>query len=130
MKSYVSGKIKELRKNSGMTQSELAKKLGISPSAVGMYEQGRREPDSEMLLRLCEVFSVSTDTLLGNSTGVDEKSRELTDVFDEFTQLLSTQQGLMFDGVPLNDEDRSKIVDAVKVVAAIAKQQQMKKTFG
>ena len=74
--------------------------------------------------------SVSTDTLLGNSTGVDEKSRELTDVFDEFTQLLSTQQGLMFDGVPLNDEDRSKIVDAVKVVAAIAKQQQMKKTFG
>ena len=35
----------------------------------------------------------------------------------------------MFDGVPLNDDDRSKIVDAIRVVAALA-QQQHKKSFG
>ena len=131
MKSYIGSKIKELRKNAGLTQSELAAKLGISASAVGMYEQGRREPDREMLLRLCSVFSVSTDTLLGNTDNKQKpESRELSDVFDEFTGLLSSQQGLMFDGVPLNDDDRSKLIDAMKVVAAIAKQQHQKKSFG
>ena len=39
-------RIAALRRQAGMNQGELAKKLGISPSAVGMYEQGRREPNS------------------------------------------------------------------------------------
>lgn len=129
MKNYIGNKIKELRKEVGMTQSELAARLGISSSAVGMYEQGRREPDNDMILRLCSVFGVTSDSLLGNKKKRTE-SRELSEVFDEFTQLLSSQQGLMFDGVPLNDEDRNKLVDAINVVAAIAKQQQQKKSFG
>ena len=129
MKSYVGNKIRELRNGSGMTQAELAAKLGISASSVGMYEQGRREPDSETILKLCSIFGISTDYLLGN-TKTEKKSvgREISDVFDEFTQILTSQQGLMFDGVPLNDDDRSKIVDAIRVVAALA--QQHKKSFG
>ena len=128
MKNYVGSKIKELRKQSGMTQAELAGKLGISSSAVGMYEQGRREPDNDMMLKLCDVFDVSADDLLGQIKKTGKSvTRELSEVFDEFTQLLSAQQSLMFDGVPLNDDDKSKIVDAIKVVAAIAKQQQSTK---
>ncbi len=128
MKNYVGSKIKELRKQSGMTQAELAGKLGISSSAVGMYEQGRREPDNDMMLKLCDVFDVSADDLLGQIKKTGKSvTRELSEVFDEFTQFLSAQQSLMFDGVPLNDDDKSKIVDAIKVVAAIAKQQQSTK---
>ena len=47
-------------------------------------------------------------------------------MFDEFTRMLSMQQGLMFDGEPLGDEDRSMIVDAIKAVAALAHQQHKK----
>ena len=36
--------IRSLRATNGMTQKELADKLSISPSTIGMYEQGRREP--------------------------------------------------------------------------------------
>lgn len=126
MKSYVGNKIKELRKAAGMTQTELAARLGISPSAVGMYEQGRREPDREMIIKLCTVFGVSSDSLIGNA---QSETKELSEVFDEFTQVLSSHQGLMFDGVPLNEEDRTKLIDAIKVVAAIAKQQKTK-SFG
>ncbi|MBQ8134688.1 MAG: helix-turn-helix transcriptional regulator [Clostridia bacterium] len=128
MKNYVGSKIKELRKRSGMTQAELAGKLGISSSAVGMYEQGRREPDNDTMLRLCNVFDISADDLLGQTKKPGKSvTRELSEVFDKFTQFLSAQQSLMFDGVPLNDDDKSKIVDAIKVVAAIAKQQQSTK---
>ncbi len=130
MKNRVGSKIKELRKNSRMTQSELAGKLGISASAVGMYEQGRRQPDSAMILKICSVFGVSADYLLGKNKSVQKHGVcELSEVFDEFTQVLSSQQGLMFDGVPLNEEDKKKIVDAIRAVAALAKQHR-KESFG
>ena len=117
-------RIRELRKRAGMTQAELAARIGVSASTVGMYEQGRREPDNTKLVELCNVFGVSVDHLLGNSGAEDNSgSVEVSEVFDEFTKKLSAQEGLMFDGVPLNNSDRMKIIDAIKVVAAIARQQ-------
>ncbi len=128
MNKNVGNKIRELRKNAGMTQSELADRLGISPSAVGMYEQGRREPDSNMLLKICSVFGTSSDYILGKAEENKAETREISDVFDEFTRILSMQQGLMFDGEPLGEADRGMIVDAIKAVAALARQQHRKPT--
>ena len=62
-----------LRKQSGMSQKELAARLKISPSTVGMYEQCRREPDCAVLVRLSEIFQVSTDFLLtGNVRAAED----------------------------------------------------------
>lgn len=117
-------KIRQLRKQAGMTQSQLAARLGISPSAVGMYEQSRREPDSDTLRRLCEIFDVSGDYFIGpDSRTLSSGSMEVSEVFDEFTRRLTQQEGLMFDGVPLNQDDRRKIIEAIRVVAALARQQ-------
>lgn len=60
-------RMKELRKEQKMTQDELADKLGISRSTVGMYEQGRREPDFEMLDMTADVFDVSIGYMVGNN---------------------------------------------------------------
>jgi len=57
-------RIRTLRAAAKMTQSELSQRLGISPSAVGMYEQGRRQPDPETVLKLCRMFQTSADWLL------------------------------------------------------------------
>lgn len=57
-------RISLLRRQAGMSQAALAARLGISPSAVGMYEQGRREPSVELLIRLSELFGVTADYLL------------------------------------------------------------------
>lgn len=53
-----------LRRGKGWSQTELARQLHISASAVGMYEQGRREPSLEGVVELAEVFGVSADYLL------------------------------------------------------------------
>ena len=53
-----------LRYQAGMSQAELAQKLSVSPSAVGMYEQGRREPSMDKVVALSRLFEVSTDFLL------------------------------------------------------------------
>jgi transcriptional regulator with XRE-family HTH domain len=50
-----------------MTQSELAQKIGITTSSVGMYETGVRHPSYEVLYKLSEIFNVSIDYLLGKS---------------------------------------------------------------
>lgn len=67
-------RIAALRRQSGLSQAELAQLLQCSASAVGMYEQGRREPAADILVRLAEVFSVSTDYLLtGKATDAKEQ---------------------------------------------------------
>ena len=57
-------RIAALRKNARLSQAELAQTLGVSPSAVGMYEQGRREPSAAALVALADLFGVTTDYLL------------------------------------------------------------------
>ena len=57
-------RIASLRQCYGMSQAELAKRIHISPSAVGMYEQGRREPSVETLIALSKEFDVSLDYLV------------------------------------------------------------------
>ena len=53
-----------LRRAKGWSQAELARQLQISPSAVGMYEQGRREPSLSAVVALSQTFGVSVDYLL------------------------------------------------------------------
>ena len=67
--------LKELRTSKGLTQSELAKLLKISASAIGMYEQGRREPDYATLSKLANYFNVATDYLLGLVPSADAPSQ-------------------------------------------------------
>ena len=61
MQSY---QIAFLRKRAGMSQLELAKKLNTSPSAIGMYEQGRRTPSVDLLIDIANLFGVSLDYLI------------------------------------------------------------------
>lgn len=57
-------RIAALRREAGFSQAELAARLQVSPSALGMYEQGRREPSMEMLVKLSRELGVTTDYLL------------------------------------------------------------------
>lgn len=60
-------RVKELRKENGYTQKVMAEKLGTTNSAICDWEKGRSEPDLEMLKKIAELFSVSTDYLVGIS---------------------------------------------------------------
>ncbi len=60
-------KLIELRKKSGMSQEELADKLGVSRQSVSKWEGAQSTPDLNRILQLSEIFSVSTDYLLKDS---------------------------------------------------------------
>ena len=68
-------RIASLRRRDGLSQAQLAKQLQVSASAVGMYEQGRREPGAQILVKLAKIFSVSTDYLLTGQTRTEAEAR-------------------------------------------------------
>ncbi len=126
MRCYVFGKkLRYLRKSFGLTQAQLAEKLSLSTSSIGMYEQGRREPDNVTLKKICSFFNTSTDYLLGVSDYCSNES-DVDNIIDEFTNLLKTQKGLMFNGQPMTKSDREKIVTAIRIATAIVKDEKEK----
>lgn len=66
MKVYAE-RIRQLRTKRGYSQDRLASLLGISRSAVGMYETGQREPDFETCEAIADIFNVDMDYLIGRS---------------------------------------------------------------
>ena len=67
----LSDKIKTLRDKNGFTQSELAKRVGLTRSAVNAWEMGGAIPSTEIIIKLAKIFRVTTDYLLG----VDNEER-------------------------------------------------------
>lgn len=118
-------KLKTLRKAQGMTQYELGEQLGISASAVGMYEQDRRKPDHETLKKMCLLFDVTSDYFLMEDQKLPvlsarSSSADVNDILRGFFNQLRTQEGLMFDQAPLSEGDVTQLIDALEIGARIA----------
>lgn len=116
-------RLKELRKRIGLTQTELGKKIGVSSSAIGMYEQGKREPDNHTLLKLCDLFGVTTDYLINEKlkcsvyfSPVEE--HELNDVVSYFTSSLLKQNNIVHKGHKFDQESIKKIVESINMAVA------------
>lgn len=65
-------KITDLRKKKNLTQSELGEMLNVTPQAVSKWENGLSEPDLGTLRKMCEIFNVTTDELLGVEASTNE----------------------------------------------------------
>lgn len=58
------GRVRELRKERGLSQVELAAKVGIDRSYMGFLERGERNPSLEVIAKIAEALSVTPDELL------------------------------------------------------------------
>ena len=62
---------KSLRIKSGLTQQQMAEKLGLSRSTIGMYENGEREPSFEILEHIADLFNVDMNYLIGKTESTE-----------------------------------------------------------
>ncbi len=62
---FMNERLKQIRIERGIPIREVATALDMTVSAYAHYEQGRREPSIEILIRICKFFDVSADYLLG-----------------------------------------------------------------
>lgn len=103
-------KLKKLRESEGLLQKELADKLNISTSTIGMYEQGRRDPDYTTLKKIANYFNVSIDYLLDNDvTNVDDL--ELREI--ESLKKALQKSGFMENNEDLTDEELDRLMKFV-----------------
>lgn len=80
-------KIIELRKKAGMSQEELAEKLGVSRQSVSKWEMAQSTPDLNRILKMSEIFGVTTDYLLKDKIDLTKPDSTadipIADVHDE-----------------------------------------------
>lgn len=68
----LSERLKTLRKEAGLTQEQVAKKLGVSRPAYTYWEKGKKRPTPDKLSNIAQFYGVTTDYLLGNEPEEDE----------------------------------------------------------
>ncbi len=86
-------KLKKMRKKFGLTQSQLAKKLGLSASTIGMYEQGRREPDSKILIKIANLFNLSVDYFLDTKKS-KRRAKNAEEIVNRIKTILNNKNGV------------------------------------
>lgn len=120
--NITSKRLRKLREEMGLSQGELAKKLGISRTAYVKYETGESKP-MRKLQELSDLFNVSIDYLLGND--IESKAKPNDNVpTNDMNEFLS-QARIVFDGnaVDLSDKDRDILEQSLKIAFMAIKKQ-------
>lgn len=78
----VGNRVKKLREELDLKQEELAKKIGVSPSAIGMYERDLREANDDIKIKMAELFECSVDYLIGKSD-IRNPGKQIDEVLNE-----------------------------------------------
>ena len=97
--------LRALRSGAGLTQQQLADKLGVTHISVSRWETGRSEPSSSAIAAISNYFNVSADYLLGKAK--TDNSKNDVDLKDDPVVL-------SYGGKPVSDED----MDVIKAILA------------
>ena len=105
---------------------QLGEVVGLAESTISQYENGKRQPDNETILRLGEFFDVTVGYLLGaeeTKTPVlnDKDERDIAKTLSKLMTQLDSSGDIMFDGDPISDEARESIRAAMKLGLEAAK---------
>lgn len=131
----LANRLKKLRKEKGLYQKDVAEDIGLTASAIGFYEQGKRKPDNDTLQKLADYYDVSTDYLLGRTnerSSADKIKKaisddpELQDAWDQ----ISKRENLQLLFKQTKDMDDSSIRQIIRVIKAIEEDEEKRYNGG
>lgn len=107
-------RLRYLRTLMKLTQKEVANKLHISRVRYNYYENGKRQPDLEMIKQLANLFNVTVDYLIGND---NKKNTELNILNNELYQLLNNPDiiSALNNFMNMPESDKHEIIDFIKL---------------
>ena len=112
-------RIKELRKQNHLTQSELGSKLGVIKQTVSSWENGVSSPNNDTLANIASIFGVTTDYLLGNDTSTTKQFIECRDISNRISKLAAHSRKNIEDLKPLL---KTEILSGVDKLPSTAKE--------
>ena len=86
----IGSRIKKYRESCGISQKELAKRIGVSNSRISNWEQGINRPDADVIAKLCQALNVSPSELLDvhlSTDTISEQERKIIDAYRNKTDL-------------------------------------------
>lgn len=108
--------LRQLRTKSGMSQEELANKLGLAKSTISMYESGSREPNLENLEAIADIFNVDMNTLTDS-----KKSSDLSDELQEYLEELKNREEMRMLFSLAKGATKDDVMQAVRIIEALRK---------
>ena len=94
-------KIKEIRKAKKITAKQLAVQVNVAESTMSLYENGKREPDYNTLVKIADVLEVSTDCLLGIEAEKEKPTANDGELSDNRKKLMEFASSVPEDKVDL-----------------------------
>lgn len=109
----IGDRIKKLREEKGLMQQDVCNTLGIEQSTLANYENNRRVPKTDILIKIANYYGVSLDFLVGMT---DNRFNSYKGCLKDLNKFLQ-QSEIIFDGdtYKLTDEDRDLILKALEV---------------
>lgn len=116
-------RLKKLRLEQGWKQKDLAEKLGMATSTIGMYERGLRQPDTDTLTKFSILFNVSSDYLLGisdkrdHSDLTEKDKKDISRTLDTLMEQIENNENepLNYNGQEVDPEDMELLKDAIGI---------------
>jgi transcriptional regulator with XRE-family HTH domain len=115
--SDLAEKLKYFRKQSHLTQQQVADALSIKRSTYAYYETGKTTPKLSTLQSLSRLFNTNVDVLLDNIVSVEEGVISSPDMFknwytdEHMSQLSEFEQSILLRVRLLNGDDKKKLVE-------------------
>lgn len=132
----IGNRIKNARKNKGLTQKQLADKIHVSSQVISNFERGYTEIPSSNLHQIADILEVSTDYLLGKTDNIDrdpywklneKDEKDIEKDLESILKNLDSDSALAFSGEPLDDETRELLAISLERSLRFAKQEAKKK---
>ena len=127
MQHSIGKTIRELRKSRGLTQEELAEKIGVTAQAVSKWENESGMPDISQIVPLAHIFGVSADTLLG--TGDIKKNEDVSEIlqraqkklrFPLTVECLTDKYNVLLEGLKIYPNNFTLILQCMEIEISLA----------
>ena len=118
MNIEIANRLVDLRKKNGLSQDQLAEKLGLSRQAISKWERAEASPDTDNLICLAKLYGISLDDLLNTDQSLEEIKRNVQDQQEEIKKQIDVFDFSNFgfarvhiddDGIEFLDEDDDEI---------------------
>ena len=116
-------KLKEIRKDRNLTQEQLANKANISVRTIANYESGKREPNVEILVKICNALNIQVNDLFDNNDIVEINKNEISKIDETYSILKEIDTSLLeiknkelkrcYERIDILEKDYDKLLDSI-----------------